>query len=82
MTRTVAAVLSVAAVAGPSTDHRSEVPPPPGARPPLQQPRNVAFILSDDHRHDLMDFHPDAPESALFNTGFRCARDLDAEVGA
>lgn len=26
------------------------------------QPRNVVFILSDDHRYDFMGFHPDAPE--------------------
>ena len=26
------------------------------------QPRNVVVILSDDHRHDFMGFHPDAPD--------------------
>jgi len=62
MMRVVAAVLSVAVVAGLSTDPRGEVPPPPGVRPPVQPPRNVVFILSDDHRHDLMGFHPNAPE--------------------
>lgn len=25
-------------------------------------PRNVVFILSDDHRYDMMGFHPNAPE--------------------
>ena len=25
-------------------------------------PRNVIIILSDDHRHDFMGFHPDAPD--------------------
>jgi N-acetylglucosamine-6-sulfatase len=25
-------------------------------------PRNVVFILSDDHRYDFMSFHPNAPE--------------------
>ncbi len=25
-------------------------------------PRNVVIIMSDDHRYDFMDFHPDAPE--------------------
>ena len=25
-------------------------------------PPNIIFILSDDHRYDLMGFHPDAPE--------------------
>lgn len=25
-------------------------------------PRNIVFILSDDHRHDFMGFHPNAPE--------------------
>jgi N-acetylglucosamine-6-sulfatase len=25
-------------------------------------PRNVVFILSDDHRHDFMGFHPNAPD--------------------
>lgn len=29
---------------------------------PRQAPRNVVFILSDDHRYDLMGFHPNAPE--------------------
>lgn len=27
-----------------------------------QQPRNIIFILSDDHRHDFMGFMPGAPE--------------------
>ncbi len=26
------------------------------------QPRNVVFILSDDHRYDFMGFHPNAPD--------------------
>ncbi len=26
------------------------------------QPRNVVFILSDDHRYDMMGFHPGAPD--------------------
>ncbi len=26
------------------------------------QPQNVVFILSDDHRYDYMDFHPDSPD--------------------
>ena len=26
------------------------------------KPPNIIFILSDDHRYDLMGFHPDAPE--------------------
>lgn len=26
------------------------------------QPRNVVFILSDDHRYDFMGFHPEAPD--------------------
>ncbi len=37
----------------------------PGASPaPIQTraPRNVVFILSDDHRHDFMGFHPNAPD--------------------
>lgn len=25
-------------------------------------PRNVVFILTDDHRYDAMGFHPNAPE--------------------
>jgi N-acetylglucosamine-6-sulfatase len=25
-------------------------------------PRNIIFILSDDHRYDFMGFHPNAPE--------------------
>jgi N-acetylglucosamine-6-sulfatase len=32
------------------------------ARAAQQAPRNVVFILSDDHRYDLMSFHPNAPE--------------------
>ncbi len=27
-----------------------------------QQPENIVFILSDDHRYDYMDFHPDSPD--------------------
>jgi N-acetylglucosamine-6-sulfatase len=27
-----------------------------------EQPQNVIFILSDDHRYDYMGFHPDSPE--------------------
>ena len=27
-----------------------------------QQPENIVFILSDDHRYDYMDFHPNSPE--------------------
>lgn len=27
-----------------------------------QTPRNIVFILSDDHRYDFMGFHPNAPE--------------------
>src|SRR5699024_5229471 len=26
------------------------------------QPKNVIFILSDDHRYDYIDFHPDSPD--------------------
>lgn len=29
---------------------------------PTQAPENVVFILSDDHRHDFMGFHEDAPD--------------------
>ena len=29
-------------------------------------PPNIIFILSDDHRYDLMGFHPDAPESVSY----------------
>ena len=32
------------------------------ARGAEAQPRNVIFILSDDHRHDFMGFHPNAPD--------------------
>ena len=32
------------------------------AQQPAAAPRNVVFILSDDHRFDFMGFHPDAPE--------------------
>ena len=37
----------------------------PGASPDptlIRAPRNVVFILSDDHRHDFMGFHPNAPD--------------------
>ncbi|MDZ4701042.1 MAG: sulfatase [Rhodothermales bacterium] len=37
----------------------------PGASPgsvSTRAPRNVVFILSDDHRHDFMGFHPNAPD--------------------
>jgi N-acetylglucosamine-6-sulfatase len=27
-----------------------------------QAPRNIVFILSDDHRYDMMGFHPSAPQ--------------------
>lgn len=27
-----------------------------------QQPQNIVFILSDDHRYDYMGFHPDSPD--------------------
>lgn len=27
-----------------------------------QQPENIVFILSDDHRYDFMGFHPDSPD--------------------
>ncbi len=27
-----------------------------------QQPQNIVFILSDDHRYDYMDFHPNSPD--------------------
>jgi N-acetylglucosamine-6-sulfatase len=36
------------------------VAPSLGAQTPA--PRNVVFILADDHRFDFMGFHPDAPE--------------------
>ncbi len=42
------AALSAGAVAQPRAAQRSA-------------PRNVVFILSDDHRYDFMGFHPDAP---------------------
>jgi N-acetylglucosamine-6-sulfatase len=36
--------------------------PAAAAEPGIQPPRNVVFILSDDHRYDFMGFHPNAPE--------------------
>ena len=27
-----------------------------------QQPKNIIFILSDDHRYDYMGFHPESPD--------------------
>mgnify|MGYP006211172587 CR=1 FL=1 len=38
------------------------IPMGAGAQQPAAAPRNVVFILSDDHRFDFMGFHPDAPE--------------------
>jgi N-acetylglucosamine-6-sulfatase len=34
---------------------------PASAPPAAPERRNIVFILSDDHRHDFMGFHPDAP---------------------
>ena len=36
--------------------------PAPAAGQGAVTPRNVIFILSDDHRYDFMGFHPNAPE--------------------
>jgi len=35
-----------------------------GSPVPAAEPlaRNVIFILADDHRHDFLGFHPNAPE--------------------
>lgn len=33
-----------------------------GAAKAQSQPRNVIFILSDDHRYDYMGFHPESPD--------------------
>lgn len=38
-------------------------------------PRNIVFILSDDHRYDLMGFHPNAPEWLETPSLDRMARD-------
>jgi arylsulfatase A-like enzyme len=32
------------------------------AKAQTNRPRNVVFILSDDHRYDVMGFHPNAPD--------------------
>jgi len=32
------------------------------AKTAFTQPKNVVFILSDDHRYDYMGFHPDSPD--------------------
>jgi N-acetylglucosamine-6-sulfatase len=34
----------------------------PGVEAQQARPRNVVFILTDDHRYDAMGFHPGAPE--------------------
>ncbi|MFW6088729.1 MAG: sulfatase [Gemmatimonadota bacterium] len=39
-----------------------QTPAPDDVRGAAPAPRNVVFILSDDHRYDLMGFHPGAPE--------------------
>jgi N-acetylglucosamine-6-sulfatase len=36
--------------------------PAAGGPPQREAPRNVVFILADDHRYDFMGFHPAAPE--------------------
>src|SRR5690606_36297115 len=52
LTRMVAAALILASgVAAEAADAEAQ-----------SQPRNVVFILSDDHRYGLMGFHPNAPD--------------------
>lgn len=41
----------------------------------MAQPRNVVFILSDDHRYDYMSFHPDSPPWLQTPTLDRLARE-------
>ena len=58
------------------------------------KPPNIIFILSDDHRYDLMGFHPDAPEwletpaldrlakeGAHLANAFVCTANIDATDG-
>ena len=45
-------MLPLAAAAPPPTEDRAQAAPA----------RNVVLILADDHRHDFLGFHPDAPE--------------------
>jgi N-acetylglucosamine-6-sulfatase len=60
MTRNAFGVLVLALLAAAATTVRGGALLEPLA--PAQMPRNVVFILSDDHRYDLMGFHPSAPE--------------------
>jgi N-acetylglucosamine-6-sulfatase len=56
MTRTFTRLAHAALLAGVAFASRPAVAQQPAVR------RNVVFILSDDHRHDFMGFHPGAPE--------------------
>ena len=59
MNRTMVGIITTAVLAILATNVRSSEPV--GARASQQAPRNVVFILSDDHRYDLMGFHANAP---------------------
>ena len=58
MARTTLACVAALLIAGTATSFRAVDREPQ----PTSRPRNVIFILSDDHRYDFMGFHPDAPE--------------------
>jgi len=72
MIQAVVATAVAAVLAGPATGGRTETPTaahpretqqaPRSVRETQQAPRSVVLILSDDHRYDLMGFHPNAPE--------------------
>ncbi|MGH7448151.1 MAG: acetylglucosamine-6-sulfatase, partial [Longimicrobiales bacterium] len=62
MIQAVVATAAAAVLAGPATGARTETPTAASPRETQQAPRNVVLILSDDHRYDLMGFHPNAPE--------------------
>ncbi len=59
--RLAAAALCVAAAWG--VPCRAQPPGEPGRRAaPAAPPRNIVFILSDDHRYDFIGFHERAPD--------------------
>jgi N-acetylglucosamine-6-sulfatase len=60
MMRALLGITSVTVLAALATNVHSGAPA--DAQLQQQAPRNIVFILSDDHRYDLMGFHPNAPE--------------------
>jgi len=73
-TLTILAIIACFAIAAPSANAKGkktstvknskklETEKPQAKKKPSVQPRNVIFILSDDHRYDFLGFMPEAPE--------------------